>query len=230
MLPKQTEILADANAVAARACDLISQAAQQAIAARGVFRLVLSGGTTPNLIYQRLAVTNQAWQQWEIFWGDERCLPLEDNERNAKVAYQLWLSKVPIPDANIYVIPAELGAERGANDYAQAIHSQLPFDVVLLGMGEDGHTASLFPGQPIPSGLTMPVHHSPKPPADRVSLTREALQATQQQLIVVTGTGKQQALMAWRQGQDLPIANVSLPSAYLLVDQPLADACGGLLP
>ena len=230
MLPKQTEVLADANAVAARACDLISQAAQQAIATRGVFRLVLSGGTTPNLIYQRLALTNQAWQQWEIFWGDERCLPLEDNERNAKVAYELWLSKVPIPDANIYVIPAELGAERGANDYAQAIHSQLPFDVVLLGMGEDGHTASLFPSQPILSGLTMPVHHSPKPPADRVSLTREALQATQQQLIVITGTGKQQALMAWRQGQDLPIANVSLPSAYLLVDQPLADACGGLLP
>lgn len=229
MLPTHTEILANTQTVASRACELIIQAAHNAIQTRGIFRLVLSGGTTPNQVYQRLATTEQAWDKWEIFWGDERCLPANDPERNSKVAYDLWLSKVPIPAANIYVIPAELGAEQGALAYAQLIDLKMPFDVVLLGMGEDGHTASLFPAHTPLKGLTMPVHHSPKPPADRVSLTVQALQATHTQLILVTGAGKHPMLEKWLQGQDLPIARVSLPHAYLLMDQALANTCGRLL-
>lgn len=223
MLPSDTQVLADAEAVAQRACELIAAAAQAAIRERGVFRLVLAGGSTPQRAYDLLAKTQQDWDKWEIFWGDERCLPVDHIERN---------SRMSLPTERRFPIPAELGAIAAAAAYALTIHDKLPFDVVMLGMGEDGHTASLFPGfeekKPLPTSpyqgrseevaLTVVVFDAPKPPPERVSLSVAALQACRQQVVLVTGAGKVDALAQWRGGERLPIALAVREDACLLVD------------
>lgn len=210
MLPSDTQVLVDAEAVAIRACEWIAAAAAVAIRERGVFRLVLAGGGTPQRAYDLLADTLQDWDRWEIFWGDERCLPVEHVERN---------SRMSLPTARRFPIPAELGAEAAAVAYAQTIREKLPFDVVMLGMGEDGHTASLFPGfVDDPTALTVAVFDAPKPPPERVSLSVAALQACRQQLVLVTGAGKIEALAQWRSGARLPIALAVREDACLLVD------------
>lgn len=232
MLPMNTQVKADAEAVAQAACDIISQTAVQAIAERGVFRLVLAGGSTPNRTYALLAQTKQTWAQWEIFWGDERCLPADHAARNSRMAIQTWLGQVAIPPQNIHVIPADMAAENAATAYAHVIMGKLPFDLVLLGMGEDGHTASLFPGTSL---LASPhdgdigvqsVYDAPKWPPERVSLTVAALQDCRAQLIMATGVGKAASLREWRDHAAcaLPIAQAATANACLLLDQALAAA------
>lgn len=218
MLPANTQVLADPGAVAAEACRLIAAAAREAIGQRGVFRLVLAGGSTPGGAYERLAASMQDWAAWEIFWGDERCLPIEHPGRNSRLAQDQWLGHVAITARRIHPIPAENGAARAAVEYAELIAGQLPFDLVLLGMGEDGHTASLFPGAPGSTAPVIAVYDAPKPPAERVSLNFQTLGACRQQLVLVTGTGKSTALAAWRQGKSLPISHAVRADACLLLD------------
>ena len=218
MLPADTRVLADPAAVAAEACRLISAAAAAAIAQRRIFRLVLAGGTTPGRVYQQLATTAQQWAAWEIFWGDERCLPADDPGRNSRMAQTRWLDHVAIPATQIHPIPAELGAAEAAAQYAETIRDKPPFDLVLLGIGEDGHTASLFPGRKAQADAVISVHDAPKPPAERVSLNFETLRACRQQLVIVTGAEKAAALAAWQHGQNLPIAQAVRRDACLLLD------------
>ncbi|MFN3398523.1 MAG: 6-phosphogluconolactonase, partial [Sulfurimicrobium sp.] len=125
----------------------IARLAAESIAARGAFRIVLAGGNTPRAIYERLRDIETAWQSWHIYFGDERCLPSGHAERNSAMASETWLAHTGIPATQIHVIPAELGAEEAARQYALSIESLEMFDLVLLGLGPDGHTASLFPGQ-----------------------------------------------------------------------------------
>ena len=220
------ESLDSAAAVAAEAARRILTAAERSIAARGRFHLVLAGGRTPLAAYTLLVDRPAEWERWHIFLGDERCLPATDPERNSVAAGRAFLDRVPIPSANRHLIAAERGAEVAATAYELEIAPFLPFDLVLLGMGEDGHTASLFPGREIPLGhLVIPIHGSPKPPPDRVSLTQQALAASRDLLFVITGAGKRAALDAWRLGADLPVARVaSTGSAVVLAD---LDALGG---
>lgn len=218
MLPVNTQVLADPGAVAAEACRLIAAAAREAIGQRSVFRLVLAGGSTPGGAYERLAASAQNWAAWEIFWGDERCLPIEHPGRNSRLAQDQWLGHVAIPVRRIHPIPAENGAARAAVEYAELIAGQLPFDLVLLGMGEDGHTASLFPGAAGSMAPVIAVYDAPKPPAERVSLNFQTLGACRQQLVLVTGAGKSTALAAWRQGKSLPISHAVRADACLLLD------------
>lgn len=207
--------------VAAEAARRILLGAEKAVAARGCFRIVLAGGTTPLLVYRRLADARADWAAWRVYFGDERCLPAHHPERNSLGATQALLGKVPIPRETVFPMAAELGPEPAAAAYAPLVAAALPFDLVLLGMGEDGHTASLFPGDPVPEGvLVMPVHGAPKPPADRVSLTPAALTSARQILILVTGAGKREALAAWRSGADLPVARVARAAqTTVLVDR-----------
>ncbi len=218
MLPVDTRLLAAPEAVAAEACRLISAAAAAAIALRRIFRLVLAGGTTPGQVYERLATTPQEWAAWEIFWGDERCLPADDPARNSRMAQMRWLDHVAIPAAQTHPISAELGAAEAAAQYAETIHNKQPFDLVLLGIGEDGHTASLFPRRKAQAGAVIAVHDAPKPPAERVSLNFETLRACRQQIVIVTGSEKAAALAAWQHGQNLPIAQAVRRDACLLLD------------
>ncbi len=196
--------------VAKAAADTIEAHARQSIQQRGEFKLVLAGGTTPLSCYQLLAERDLEWNKWKLFYGDERCLPLHDPERNHQMVVNTGLTDSV---AQHYIIPAEKDAARAAASYQNIIIDQLPFDLVLLGMGEDGHTASLFPGHPwvdlAPQQLVVDVENSPKPPSLRVSLTQYALQNCQQMLILVTGESKREAVGLWQSGHDLPVARIA---------------------
>lgn len=202
-------LLDDARAVAAQAALWIQRAASRAIAQRGWFSIVLAGGNTPRLAYRLLVDTDTDWSRWVIYFGDERCLPPDHRDRNSRMAAAAWLDAVPIPADNVHVIPAQLGAEVAAPAYAKVIRAALPFDLVLLGIGEDGHTASLFPGQHHPAGqLVHAVYQAPKPPPERVSLSAQALSETSELLVLATGADKAPAVRAWRSGVALPVAQV----------------------
>lgn len=202
-------LLRDGDAVARDAADRILRTADQAISQRGVFRIVLAGGRTPERAYRLLVTADTEWERWAVYFGDERCLPPEDSERNSLMAENAWLGRIPIPRENIYPIAAEKGAETAARAYEVKIKKVLPFDLVLLGVGEDGHTASLFPGQKHPDAeLVHAVHNAPKPPPDRVSLSVRALSDAHQVLMLVTGASKRDAIQTWKRGGDLPVAAV----------------------
>lgn len=220
------EILADADAVAEEAARAILTSAARAIDERGRFRIVLAGGTTPLAAYRRLAGEDLHWDAWEVYFGDERCLPPDHVERNSRAAHTALLALVPIPAGQVHAIPAELGPDAAAAAYVRTIASARPFDLVLLGMGEDGHTASLFPGRVFPDdALVIPVREAPKPPPERVSLTPRALGECRAMLILATGAGKREALAAWRGGRDLPVARAAEAGrARVLVDRDAAAA------
>lgn len=206
-------ILADTDALEQDATARILHAAQQAIARAGAFHLVLAGGNTPRRVYRALARSSVDWPHWHVWFGDERCLPPQDPERNSRMAADAWLDQVPIPPAQIHPIPAELGAVAAANAYAQMLAGLGDFDLVLLGLGEDGHTASLFPGHDWGIGATAPdvlaVFDAPKPPPERVSLSAHRLAAARQVLFIVSGAGKQAAVADWRAGAAIPAAAIA---------------------
>ncbi|MGR8998224.1 MAG: 6-phosphogluconolactonase [Gammaproteobacteria bacterium] len=202
-------ILETADQVAAAACEKILDAAEHAIKKYGKFKLVLAGGSTPEKVYRLLAQADADWENWAIYYGDERCLPVNHADRNSLMATQVFLEKVAIPDSQIFTIPAELGPEQAALQYQQIVADALPFDMVLLGMGEDGHTASLFPGhQHQEEELAHAVYNSPKPPPERVSISAKALSNTQQLIFLITGANKQEAVKNWRSGLNLPVASI----------------------
>ncbi len=214
-------VLMDQDAVAQETAYRVLRAAEAAIAERGIFRIALAGGRTPERSYRLLAEAQADWANWEIYFGDERCLPPGDSERNNVMASQTWLDHVPIPSYRIHSIPVELGAEKAASEYALLVGEALPFDIVLLGMGEDGHTASLFPGhEPPEDELVHAVHDAPKPPPDRVTLSASALGNARRILVLVTGSNKSAAIRAWCQGEPVPIAEIrALAAMDVLTDQ-----------
>ena len=197
----------DAQSVADVAVRRILKAARHAVEQRGKFNLVLAGGSTPGLVYRQLAKINADYSRWHFYLGDERCLEPDDSDRNSLMVRNYWLDHAKIPETHIHWIPAELGAEEAARLYESLLRSALPFDLVMLGMGEDGHTASLFPGrQHDQSRLVVPVYQSPKPPPERVSLNFSALAQTRELLVLVTGEGKRNAVQAWHNNANVPVA------------------------
>jgi len=149
-------ILPDASAVAAAVADLLVATGQAAIAERKCFRVALSGGNTPRTAYQLLAQAPRRdalnWDEVCVYFGDERCVPPENAESNYRMASEAFLDAVPIPPGNVHRIKGEIDPGHAANQYASILRADLEdpprFDLVLLGLGPDGHTASLFPGTP----------------------------------------------------------------------------------
>jgi 6-phosphogluconolactonase len=211
--------------------DAVGRAEASALAARGVFHIVLAGGSTPRRLYEALAREAHDWARWQVWYGDERCLPADHPERNSRMAEAAWLAEVGLPMANIHAIPAELGAAAAAEAYAQALVEVGDFDLVLLGLGEDGHTASLFPGQDWGEGAEAPaalaVFDAPKSPPERVSLSARRLSRARQVLFLVTGagSGKRQAIAAWQDGMRIPAAAIRPPAGVdVLVFRASPDA------
>lgn len=207
--------------VAFAARDIIIDAAHRAIHSRGIFKLVLAGGTTPELVYRLLTKESCHWEKWHLYLGDERCLSVNDSERNSQMVQRTLLNKIDFPQQNIHFIPAELGAIEAATKYEEIVSLALPFDLVMLGMGEDGHTASLFPThQHSESEQVHAVFNAPKPPADRVSMSIGALSKNRTLLRLITGSNKKECIDQWRNGKDLPIAAITtLGFEITLLDQ-----------
>lgn len=207
----------------------ILAAADDAIATHGAFHLVLAGGTTPRHVYEALRTASAAWSNWHIWFGDERCLPPEHPERNSRMAMVAWLAHVPIPSSQIHPVPAEQGAEAAAHVYAELLRTVPRFDLVLLGLGEDGHTASLFPMQAWERAISwppvLPVHDAPKPPPDRVSLSPDRLGASSAVLFLVTGVAKAAAVRDWREGVAIPASRIQgLEATDIYLDRAAAGA------
>lgn len=183
----------------------ILQVANESIAKYGNFLIVLAGGSTPKSVYQLLAKEQADWANWHIYHNDDRCVPVDHVDRNSKMAREAWLNHVAIPQSQIHDIPAELGNVEGAKAYTKTLAGRRTFDLVILGLGEDGHTASLFPNQAVDNSAdAVPVFNSPKPPAHRVMISQNRLNNTRNVLFLVVGTGKQWAVDHWRKGIAIP--------------------------
>jgi len=206
--PCRWHALADERALRQAAIETILAGAAQAIRERGQFHLVLAGGNTPRGIYHGLCAAKTDWSAWHIYFGDERCLPPADSARNSRMAAEAWLDRVPIPAFQLHTIPGELGALQAARMYAETLRTVGDFDMVLLGLGEDGHTASLFPehewGTAPGSPDALAGFDAPKPPPQRVSLSAARLSRARQVLFLVSGESKHRAVAEWRAGKDIP--------------------------
>jgi 6-phosphogluconolactonase len=191
---------------------------------------VLAGGNTPSGIYRMLRTADTDWSRWQVYFGDERCLPADDAERNSRIAADAWLNHVPIPQDQVHAIPAELGASGAALAYAETLRGIGDLDLVLLGLGEDGHTASLFPGHDWGVAASAPdalaVFDAPKPPPQRVSLSAARLSRTREALFLVEGEAKRSAVAQWRVGADIP-ARAIHPQAGRRCDSRIATVVRG---
>jgi 6-phosphogluconolactonase len=209
-----------AEAVAQTVAGLILQSAAAAIDDHQCFRLVLAGGTTPKRTYEILANSDCDWTGWHFYYGDERCLPVDHKERNSVMVQRCWLNGIHLDSGRHFPMAAELGPEAGAEHYRKIIADIDTFDLVLLGMGEDGHTASLFPNQPWqPQARVIAVNNAPKPPPQRISLGAATIQGAQRRCFIVTGQAKAKAVTQWRRGVDLPIARLALNGDQIIIDR-----------
>jgi len=229
--------------VALAAAGEFARAAASACAARGAFRVALAGGTTPRSLYEALADPRGPWRAsvpWEkvhVFFGDERVVPPDSRLSNVWMAKQALLRHVPIPEAQVHRMRGESpDPDRAAEEYEEMVrrHFRLSFaerprfDLALLGMGEDGHTASLFPGgrgleekERLAIATTAPVE-----PSQRITLTLPVFNAAAEVLVLVTGAGKGRAFARVRAGDPLPAARVHPVDGTLLwlVDRAAAVA------
>ncbi len=198
----------DTMALQEMAMQRILDAAARAIDQRGQFLIVLAGGITPAGVYRMLRAADTDWLRWHVYFGDERCLPVSDAERNSRMAADAWLDDVSIPRHQIHALPAELGPESAALAYSDTLRTVGDFDLVLLGLGEDGHTASLFPGHDWGVASNAPdvlaIFDAPKPPPQRVSLSARRLSRARAVLFLVEGQTKRNAVAQWRKGADIP--------------------------
>jgi 6-phosphogluconolactonase len=200
------EVLPDLEALSLRAASIFVDASRNSIATKKRFAAAISGGSTPRGLYMLLgsdAYRDQAdWQHVHLFWADERCVPKEDEASNFRTAFDALLSKVALPDKNIHRIKGEEAPDKAARDYEDEIRrffgeTERPgFDLLILGMGEDGHTASLFPGSKSLQEtvkLAIPVYLE-EAKKNRISLTLPVLNDADQILFLVTGPSKASVL------------------------------------
>lgn len=188
------------------AAELFVEQSAQSIADRGRFLVALNGGSTPTRLFQLLATEFSEkvdWNKVHVFWGDERCVPPHEPGSSYGQAREMLLSQVPIPEENVHRVKGELGPTRASEDYSFTLrrfasppHEWPRFDLVYLGMGEDGHTASLFPGSPIDvlePTLAVTAHYQDRP-ADRVTLTPVVFNSARLIVFMATGEKKAQTL------------------------------------
>ncbi len=195
-------VFADPESLGRAAADFILNFSRWVLASRGRFSFALSGGSTPKKLYSLLAASpwrdEFTWSMAHFFWSDERCVPPDHAESNYKLAFDSFLSRVPPPPQNVHRIHGEEGPDKAARVYEEELqrffgrNSVPAFDLVLLGAGGDGHTASLFPGAPEiqeQKRLALPVHLEP-PRLNRVTLSLPVLNNAVQVLFLAAGSSK----------------------------------------
>lgn len=206
-LPEWLKVVPDVAALDRAAADEFARCAEDAVKDRGRFTVALSGGNTPRAVFALLANEYKAALPWDktfIFFGDERHVPPQDAASNYRMASEALLSRVPIPAQNIHRIQAELDAETAAEQYEETLKGffklktrELPrFDLVMLGMGEDGHTASLFPGtQALQETARLVVaNRVEKLDTERITLTLPVLNAAAEVMVIIAGADKAEIL------------------------------------
>jgi 6-phosphogluconolactonase len=196
------EILADLEALVDYAQALVIEKIQAAIAQHNRCTIALAGGSTPKPVYQALAKADLPWDKLHIFWGDERYVPLTHPDSNANMAKAAWLDQVPIPSEQIYPVPT--GATDPATDAAAyeqtlqrvfATSADFPsFDLILLGLGDDAHTASLFPHTAVLAETQRWVSVGQKGDDPRITFTASLINQAQTVIFLVSGASKQAAL------------------------------------
>lgn len=212
------QIFANADALLDVAADVVMSDATVRIAARGRFTLALSGGSTPQGLYRRLASEHSRhridWSRVHLFWGDERCVPPTDEASNYRMAREALIDHVPIPPAHVHRIPGEDPPNQAAARYDAHLRTTLGatgggagvFDLVLLGLGTDGHTASLFPGKTAARETARWVlaEHIDDTRGWRITLTPPVLNAARAIVFLVAGSDKAEALAAVLEGPLMP--------------------------
>jgi len=210
------------------AADYTAKLARQAVQDRGVFYLAVSGGATPRRYFEMLAAQSGAgaiaWDKCHIFWADERFVPHDDALSNYLLAKQAWLARIAIPAANIHPVPTNEPDPQAAAEAYETLLRQVMgaggdfprFDLVHLGLGSDGHTASLFPGDPALLEKTRWTASVPmaglKPKVPRITLTLPALNAAERALFLISGEYKialAERILSGRETASLPAAMVA---------------------
>ena len=198
----EIRIFNDVENLSGAAANLFTVQAAESITERDRFLVALNGGNTPMRFFQLLATVHRDqvdWNRVHIFWGDERCVPPDGAGSSYGQARDSLLSRVPIPDSNIHRIMGELAPVEASGNYSRTLRRfaspplEWPrFDLVYLGMGDDGHTASLFPGSPVDeTGTIIPVTaHYQDRPANRVTLTPAVFNSARRVVFMVTGAKK----------------------------------------
>jgi 6-phosphogluconolactonase len=215
----------DPPALADAVADLVEEVARESIRARGAFHFVLSGGMTPRILYRILDRPPRwghiDWTRTVIWFGDERTVPPDDVKSNFWVANGALLDRVPLQSGAIHRIRGEIEVEEAAREYEGEIRAVFPegiprFDLVLLGVGSDGHTASIFPASPAlteTERLVLPAR-APEPPVDRVTMTLSVLNAAREIAFLITGPRKAEAF-EWVIRERLKGAKAKLPAALV---------------
>ena len=195
------------------AAQFIIETGREAIANNGLFRLGLAGGNTPRAVYEQLSAHSDAlpWDRVQITFGDERCVPPEDANSNYRMAKESLLSRVPIPEGNVFRIKGELSPEVAASEYEAKLSAVATrfgervyaHDLLLLGLGEDGHTASLFPDSAaLEETVRLVVPNiGPKPPPQRITFTYPLINAARFVLFLLKDPAKEPILQSALQGQ-----------------------------
>ena len=215
-------ILLDPDALAHEAARRFVALAREAAGSRGRFSVALSGGSTPGKMYRPLAEEPYRdqipWEDVHLFWGDERCVS-SGEDTNFSLADEALISRVPVPPENVHLVRGDLAPEGAARAYDLEVQDffcgpHARFDLILLGLGEDGHTASLFPGSPALAErkrlVTAATAEYQDRPTQRVTLSLAAINSARQVLFLVSGSAKAPIVQAAleRTGEELPAQQV----------------------
>lgn len=227
-------VVDDSEGVAAHSAEVVAHLINEGNPA-AAFHLALAGGTSPERCHELLAAMVRDWSRVHIWLSDERAVPPDDDEANFEMIRRSLLDRIEIPEANVHRVLGELGADAAADAYEHELRQHVvggsdgvpQLDVVMCGMGPDGHTCSLFPGHPeleIDDRIVAPVHDSPKPPPDRVTFTLPLLHAATRLLLLVNGEGKREALDRVRAGADpaTPASMLRLGALEVVADRAAA--------
>jgi 6-phosphogluconolactonase len=198
-------VTADPAAAATACAEILAGHLRAALAARGEAHVALNGGSTPRPVYEQLPALLSDWSGVHLWFGDERCVPPDHAESNHRLAAETLVAGAAIAPDRVHRMRGELGPDEGARAYAAELAEHLELDdagipvldVVHLGLGPDGHTASLFPHHPTlkASGwATVAIHDSPKPPPERISLSLACLNAARARVLHTVGESKREAL------------------------------------